>query len=152
MKMRMKYLIAGLCVASLLAVGACGNKKEEQARVAAAAAATAAAQEAQAAAAAAQQAQAAASAEWATLSTDLPKMVSAIQSRVDILSKSKKLPAKLSKESFDSAKAGLDMINSTWSEATAAAAAGNSIEAVDKAKLVQQKGQEVLALLGMPGG
>jgi type II secretory pathway pseudopilin PulG len=144
MKMRMKYLIAGLCVASLLAVGACGNKKEEQARAAAAAAATAAA--------AAQQAQAAASAEWATLSTDLPKMVSAIQSRVDILSKSKKLPAKLSKESFDSAKAGLDMINSTWSEATAAAAAGNSIEAVDKAKLVQQKGQEVLALLGMPGG
>jgi hypothetical protein len=152
MNMRMKYVIAGLCVASLLAVGACGNKKEAEAKAASAAAAATAAQEAQAAAAAAQQAQAAASAEWATLGTDLPKMISAIQSRVDILSKSKKLPAKLSQESFDSAKAGLDMINSTWSEASAAAASGNAVDAVAKAKLVQQKGQEVLALLGMTGG
>jgi len=150
--MRMKYLIASVCVASLFAVGACGNKKAEEAKAAAAAAAASAAQEAQAAAAAAQQAQAAASAEWATLSSDLPKMVSAIQSRVDILTKSKKLPANVSKESFESAKAGLDVINSTWGEATAAAAAGNSIEAVDKARVVQQKGQEVLALLGMSGG
>jgi tRNA U34 5-carboxymethylaminomethyl modifying GTPase MnmE/TrmE len=150
--MRMKYLIAGVCVVSLITVGACGNKKAEEAKAAAVAAAAATAQQEQAAAAAAQQAQSAASAEWATLSADLPKMVSAIQSRVDILSKSKKLPANVSKESFDSAQAGLDMINSTWSEATAAAAAGNSIDAVDKARLVEQKGKEVLALLGMPGG
>jgi hypothetical protein len=152
MNMRNKYLIAGVCAASLFAVSACGNKKEEEAKAAAAAAAAATAQQEQAAAAAAQQAQAAASAEWATLSADLPKMVSAIQSRVDILSKSKKLPANVSKESFESAKAGLDMINSNWGEATAAAAAGNSIEAVDKARLVEQKGKEVLALLGMSGG
>jgi hypothetical protein len=152
MKMRMKYLIAGLCVASLLTIGACGNKKAEEAKAAAAAAATAAAQEADAAAAAAKQAQEAAAAEWATLSADLPKMISAIQSRVDILSKSKKLPAKLSQESFDSAKAGLEMINSTWAEATAAAASGNAVDAVAKAKLVQEKGAEVMALLGMSGG
>jgi tRNA U34 5-carboxymethylaminomethyl modifying GTPase MnmE/TrmE len=151
MKMRMKYLIAGLCIAGLLTVGACGNKKAEEAK-AAAAAATAAAQEAQAAAAAAQQAQEAASAEWATLSADLPKMVSAIQSRVDILSKSKKLPANVSKESFDSARAGLDMINSTWADANAAATSGNSVDAVAKARQVQEKGAEVLALLGMSGG
>ncbi len=147
--MRVKCLIATVCVASLLTVGACGNKKEEEAKAAAAAAAAAHEAQAAAAAAAAQQAQAAASAEWATLSTEVPKMVSAIQSRVDILSKSKKLPANVSKESFAAAKAGLDMINSTWGEATAAAAAGNSVDAVAKAKMVQEKGQEVLGLLGM---
>ena len=37
--MRMKYLIASVCVASLFAVGACGNKKAEEAKAAAAAAA-----------------------------------------------------------------------------------------------------------------
>jgi len=34
----------------------------------------------------------AASQEWTTLAADLPKMVEAIQSRVDMLSKSRKLP------------------------------------------------------------
>jgi hypothetical protein len=150
--MRMKHVIAGLCVASLLAVGACGNKKEAEAAAAAAAAATAAAeQQAQAAAKLAQE-QAAASAEWATLSTDLPKMVSAIQSRVDILSQSKSLPKNLSKESFEAAKLGLDAINASWAQATAAASSGDSLGAVANARVVQEKGAEVLALLGMSGG
>jgi hypothetical protein len=131
MNMKTKHLIAGLCIASLFAVGACGNKKEEEARAAAAAAATA---------------------EWETYNADLPKMVSAIQSRVDILSQSKKLPANLSKESFDSAKLGLDLINATWAEATAAAASGNPVDAVAKAKVVQEKGAEVMGLLGMTTG
>lgn len=149
--MRMKYLIASLCVASLFAAGACSNKKEEAAKAAAEAAAAATAAAEQEAKAAAQAAQEAARAEWSTLNADLPKMVSAIQSRVDILSKSKKLPKNLSKESFDAAKAGLDLINSTWAEATAAAASGNAMDAVAKARVVKEKGGEVLALLGMPG-
>jgi hypothetical protein len=111
-----------------------------------------AAQQAADAAAQLAQAQAAASAEWATLSTDLPRMVSAIQSRVDILSQSKKLPKNLSPESFEAAKAGLDAINASWAKATAAAASGDSVSAVSSAKLVQEKGAEVLALLGMSGG
>jgi hypothetical protein len=76
-------------------------------------------------------------------------MIGAITSRVDILSKSKKLPANVSQQSFDSAKLGLDMMNATWAEATAAAASGNPVDAVAKARIVKEKGEEVLGLLGM---
>jgi len=149
--MKTKHLIAGLCVASLIATGACSNKKEEEAKAAAAAAATAAAQQQEQAAAQRAQEQAAATAEWQTYNADLPKMIGAIQSRIDILSKSKKLPANLSQQSFDSAKLGLDMMNATWAEATAAAAS-NPVDAVAKAKIVKEKGEEVLGLLGMTAG
>jgi hypothetical protein len=76
-------------------------------------------------------------------------LVEAIQGRMDILGKSKKLPKNLSQESYDSAKSGLEMIKSTWAEATTAFASGNVMDAVAKAKEVQTKGNEVLQLLGM---
>lgn len=90
----------------------------------------------------------AAVAEWGALSADVPQMVSAIQSRVDILSSSKKLPKNVSKEALDTAKSGLEWMKSTWDEATAAAA-DKPAEAVEKAKAVKAKGTEVLAALGM---
>jgi len=93
----------------------------------------------------------AATAEWGTLSADVPKMVEAIQSRVDILSSAKKLPKNVSKEAFDSAKSGLDSMKSMWGEATAAVASGMPAEAVEKARAVKAKGNEVLAALGMTG-
>jgi hypothetical protein len=93
----------------------------------------------------------AATAEWGTLSADVPKMVEAIQSRVDILASAKKLPKNVSQEVFDSAKSGLDTMKTQWSEATAAFTEGKPAEAVDKAKAVQAKGAEVLAALGMSG-
>jgi hypothetical protein len=91
----------------------------------------------------------AATAEWGSLAADVPKMVEAIQSRVDILSSSKKLPKNISQEAFDGAKSGLDSMKSMWSEATAAATDGKPGEAVEKAKAVKAKGAEVLANLGM---
>jgi hypothetical protein len=91
----------------------------------------------------------AATAEWGSLAADVPKMVEAIQSRVDILSSSKKLPKNISQEAFDGAKSGLDSMKSMWSEATAAATDGKPGEAVEKAKAVKAKGAEVLAALGM---
>jgi len=87
---------------------------------------------------------------WATLSAALPQVVQAIQSRVDILSKSKKLPAGLDKDKFESAKTGLAAITQTWTEATTAAGAGNVSDAVAKANTVKAKAAEVLGLLGMP--
>ena len=93
----------------------------------------------------------AATAEWETLSADVPKMVEAIQSRVDTLSSSRRLPKNVSKEAFESAKSGLDSMKSMWSEATASAAAGMPAEAVEKARAVKAKGTEVLAALGMSG-
>jgi hypothetical protein len=91
----------------------------------------------------------AASAEWNSLSADVPNMVSAIQSRVDMLSKSKKLPKNVSQTAFDSAKSGLDSMKSQWNEASAAYMDGKAAEAVEKARAVKAKGTEVLATLGM---
>jgi hypothetical protein len=96
-----------------------------------------------------QAAVAAATTEWTGLAADLPQMVEAIQSRVTTLSASKKLPKNVPQESFDSAKSGLDMMKSTWTEATTAFSSGNVMDAVAKAKMVKDKGTEVLQLLGM---
>lgn len=94
-------------------------------------------------------AMAAAKTDWTSLSTDVPNMVTAIQSRVDILSKAKSLPKGITKEAFESAKSGLDMLKSGAADATAAATSGDFTTAVAKAKELKAKGAEVLALLGM---
>lgn len=90
--------------------------------------------------------------EWRSLSVDVPKMVEAIQSRVDILGKSRKLPKNLSQEAFDSAKSGLESMKSLWAEASGAFTSGDAVNAVDKARAVKAKGEEVLKLLGMSPG
>ena len=87
--------------------------------------------------------------QWNSLSADVPKMVAAIQSRVDILGQSRKLPKNVSQAAFDSAKSGLDYMKSTWAEATSAFSSGDAVGAVDKANAVKQKGNEVLQQLGM---
>jgi hypothetical protein len=91
----------------------------------------------------------AASAEWDSLTADVPLMVAAIQSRVDSLSESRRLPKDLSKEAFEGAKAGLDSMKSMWNDASMAFTNGKPSEAVEMGKAVKAKGQEVLAALGM---
>ena len=97
----------------------------------------------------AEAAAAAASGEWNALADDVPKLVQVIQSRVDTLSASRKLPKNVSQGSFDQAKSGLDMMKTTWAEASSEYSAGDPVNAVAKAKMVQEKGAEVLKLLGM---
>lgn len=94
----------------------------------------------------------AAAAEWGSYAADLPQMVQAIQSRVDTLSASRRLPRGIDAAAFDSAKAGLDWMKSEWSTATSAFEGGNAIDAVARAKAVKAKGEEVLQLLGMQTG
>lgn len=91
----------------------------------------------------------AAKANWAPLSADVPKMVEAIQSRVDILSKSKRLPKGLAPATFDSAKASFEEMKATWTQATTAAASGNAVEAVTQGEAAKAKGTEVMTALGM---
>jgi hypothetical protein len=86
--------------------------------------------------------------EWEALSEEVPKMVQAIESRVDTLSGSK-LPKDVNKEAFETAKATLQTMKSLWAEASAAFDAGNAIIAADKARQVQAKGEEVIDQLGM---
>jgi len=92
---------------------------------------------------------AAAKEQWTALSADIPNMVSAIQSRVDTLGKSRSLPRNVSSANFQSAKDGLEFIKSTWAQATADFDAGNAVDAVSKAQAVKDRGTEVLSLLGM---
>ena len=54
---------------------------------------------------------------WKEMSGGLPKMLEAIKSRVDILSKSKKLPANLDKAKLDGVKAGLPEVTQMWNDA-----------------------------------
>ncbi|MEZ5531503.1 MAG: hypothetical protein R3E69_03895 [Steroidobacteraceae bacterium] len=92
---------------------------------------------------------AAAKEKWTGFAADLPKMVDAIQSRVDILGKARRLPRNVSKEAFDNAKAGLDWMKSQWAEANDAFNKGDAIDAASKAQAVKDKGNEVLKLLGL---
>ncbi len=86
---------------------------------------------------------------WTGLSAALPKAVEAIQSRVGMLSKSRKLPAGLDKAKFEEAKTGLATVTSTWTDATTAFGAGNLTDAIAKAETVKAKVAEVMGLLNM---
>jgi len=91
-------------------------------------------------------------AEWTTLSGTLPAAVAAIESRVNILSKSKKLPANLDAAAFESVQAGLSDSKALWDQATAAQASGNIEGAVTAARQVKEKTDAALAALGMTAG
>jgi len=86
---------------------------------------------------------------WQDMSGGLPGMVEAIQKRVDILSKSRRLPAGLDKDKFEAAKTSLAAITQTWTEASNAFQGGNLVDAVGKAKVVKDKAVEIMSLLGM---
>ena len=90
--------------------------------------------------------------EWAALSASLPAAVEAIESRVNILSKSKKLPANLDAATFESVQTGLADAKSLWDQATAAQASGNMEAAVTAARQVKEKTDAALAALGMTAG
>jgi hypothetical protein len=87
---------------------------------------------------------------WDALNAGLPTMMAAVKSRVDILSQSKKLPAAVSKEKFEAAKAGLADATKGWEEATAAYAKGDVADAVARADGVKRRTVEALEALGMP--
>ena len=86
---------------------------------------------------------------WTDVSAGVPKMAEAIQSRVDILSQSKKLPAGIDKGKLAGAKAGLASLKQTWAEASADYSAGNFTDAVSKAKAAKDKAVETMTALNM---
>jgi hypothetical protein len=87
--------------------------------------------------------------QWRTLSADVPKMIASIQSRAEELSKSRRLPKGVSKASSESAKASLDSLNSTWTEATTAGANGDYAGGVAKGQAAKDKATEIMNKLGM---
>ena len=87
--------------------------------------------------------------QWRSLSADVPKMIAAIQSRLEVLSKSRRLPKGVSKASSESAKASLESLNSTWTEATSAGANGDYAGGVAKGQAAKDKAAEIMNELGM---
>jgi len=82
--------------------------------------------------------------DWTGLAAAVPGLVAAVQSRVDVLSKSKKVPAGID---LAAAKSGLADATSLWSKAQAAFSAGNLEEAVSTAKDVKAKADAAAAAL-----
>lgn len=91
---------------------------------------------------------------WAGLSEELPKMVEAVQGRVDTLSAAKKLPTNLTKESLEEVKSGLSAAKEEWAKAQESFKAGNFAEAVSIANSVKEKAVKAMETLGLtvPGG
>ena len=92
--------------------------------------------------------------KWTDLSQGVPKMVEALQSRVDILSKAKKLPANLTAEKFTEAKSGLAAVKTEWDKAMESFKAGNYTDSISMASSVKDKAVKAMEALGMtvPGG
>ena len=86
---------------------------------------------------------------WGSVSSDVPKMVDAIQSRVDILSKSHHLPHGVTKDTLDAAKSGLDSMKSGWAQASQAANSGDYTTAMSKAQAVKDQATQIMQSLGM---
>ncbi len=86
---------------------------------------------------------------WGPMSSDVPKMVDAIQSRVDILSKSHHLPHGVTKDSLAAAKSGVDSMKAAWSEATSAATSGDYSKAVTQGQAVKDQASQIMHSLGM---
>lgn len=91
----------------------------------------------------------AATREWETLNVEVPKAVEEIQVRVNSLASSPRLPKDVEKHEFEAAKASLETMKTTWTEATAAFSSGNATEAADKGRSVQDKVDEVKDQLAM---
>jgi hypothetical protein len=89
---------------------------------------------------------------WGPLSTDVPNMVAAIQSRVEVLSKSHHLPKGVSKDGLAAAKTGLAAMKTVWSDASNSAAAGDFTAAVAKAQAMKAQAADIMKSLGMSSG
>jgi hypothetical protein len=90
--------------------------------------------------------------DWGPLSADVPKMVTAIKSRVDELSKMHHLPKGVTKKDVESAKSGLTSMSSTWTDATNASTSGDFVTAVSKAQAVKDQATQIEQSLKMSPG
>jgi hypothetical protein len=87
--------------------------------------------------------------DWTAMSASLPQAVAAVESRLGMLAKSRKLPDGVTKDTLATSQAQLEEAKSTWAAATAAFGAGNIEEAVAKASTVRARAEQIMAALGM---
>ena len=89
---------------------------------------------------------------WGSMSADLPKMVDAIKSRVDMISKTHRMPAGVTKDALASAKSGVDSLKASLADATSAATSGDFTTAVAKGAELKAKAAEIMKSIGMKAG
>ena len=90
---------------------------------------------------------AAAKTEWEGLSAEVAQQVNAIQTRVDALSKQKRLPWGLSKDEFEGAKSAFESMKTQWAAANDEFKKGDAVEANTKARTVKGMGDELVERL-----
>ena len=93
-------------------------------------------------------AQVAALNQWTELNQEIPKTVEAIDARLNGIDKAA-LPKGITKAALETEKTDLETLKTSWAEATAAANAGNNVEATDKGRIVQSKADELMNQLGI---
>lgn len=90
--------------------------------------------------------------DWDALASTVPSAIEAIDSRVNILAKSKKLPANVTKDALASAQSSLAEAKSLWDQASNAQATGNVRDAVTSARQAKEQADAALTGLGMSAG
>ena len=91
---------------------------------------------------------AAAQTEWTDLSASVPELVTKLQTKVDSLTKSRKLPQGVDKAGFETAKQEFEALKSSWAEAGAEFGSGMVADAVRRARAAKAKGEELVQKLG----
>jgi len=87
--------------------------------------------------------------QWDTMSAGIPKLLDALKSRVDVLSKSKSLPKGITKQTVDAAQSGFASATETWQAATSAASSGDLATAVRQANDVKTRVVDLMKSLNM---
>jgi hypothetical protein len=82
--------------------------------------------------------------EWRSLAASVPQTLSAVQARVDALTKTKRVPKDVD---LNAAKSGLADATTAWGQAQDAFKAGNPADAVSAAKDAQTKAAAAAAAL-----
>jgi HAMP domain-containing protein len=90
---------------------------------------------------------AAAKTEWEGLSAEVSKQVDAIQTRIDELSKQRRLPFGISKDEFEGSKSAFESMKSQWADATTEYQKGDAVEANTKAKTAKGMGEHLIEQL-----
>ena len=86
---------------------------------------------------------------WIELSGEMPAAVTALDARIEALSKMRRLPAGMTKANLDGAKASVAEIKTMWGEAVAAFDGGNLLEAAKTGSACKQKVADVRSALVM---
>jgi hypothetical protein len=87
--------------------------------------------------------------DWEELNAGMPMTIFAIQSRVDALSNSKKLPKNLDEAKLESAKSDLAEVSKSWDEASKAYKEGSLADALAKGNGAREKAAQIMSSLGM---